>query len=298
MRSRQNAGSLGCRLSPITRSGFTLLELLVVIAIIATLVALLVPAVHKVRQAAANATDGNNLKQCALAVHMANDDFRKMPPLDTGVAYGTGLKGSFSFHLLPYVEQKGLHDTVVFTYQNPGQANRGNIIGASPSPVIPTFISPSDISQVNDGAGAMNYAVNSRLYAAQNYPWDRTLPIFGNGSLTVRIPQSFADGTSNTLLFATRYQVCGNGGSEWYSDSNQFGAFFGYNIQPSLPLWEMAPTPADCNPLTGQAMSFTSDGIQVALADGSVRWCSPGMSAPTWAKAHTPAGGELLGSDW
>src|SRR4051794_657993 len=91
------------------RAGFTLIELLVVIAIIAILIGLLVPAVQRVRAAAARTATINNLKQCALGVHGSHDVNNKFPPY-----YGPyGAKaGNFTFHvhLLPFIEQKALYD--------------------------------------------------------------------------------------------------------------------------------------------------------------------------------------------
>src|SRR5437763_1157080 len=87
------------------RTGFTLIELLVVIAIIAILVGLLLPAVQKVREAAARSEAQNNLKQLGMASHHAHDTQQKMPMM-----YGSygGKDGTVFFHLLPYLEQGNL----------------------------------------------------------------------------------------------------------------------------------------------------------------------------------------------
>src|SRR5947207_10777212 len=108
--------------------GFTLIELLVVIAIIAILIALLVPAVQKVREAAARTQCTNNLKQIVLATHGVNDVRKTLPPLCTaGVGNYTAATTPFGAHdftlfhwLLPYVEQN-----TVFTQCNPTNSYGG-----------------------------------------------------------------------------------------------------------------------------------------------------------------------------
>src|SRR5581483_8452489 len=91
------------------RRGFTLIELLVVIAIIAILIGLLLPAVQKVREAAARTQSQNNLKQIALAMRSFESAYEITPPM-FGQVKGSGVSGSIYYHLLPHLEQSGLYD--------------------------------------------------------------------------------------------------------------------------------------------------------------------------------------------
>ncbi len=89
------------------RYAFTLIELLVVIAIIAVLIALLIPAVQRVREAASRSKCINNLKQLALAVHSYHDAKKRLPPSRLHV--GSHEFASWAVIILPYIEQQNLY---------------------------------------------------------------------------------------------------------------------------------------------------------------------------------------------
>jgi len=279
-----------------------LIELLVVIAIIAVLIGLLLAAVQKGRQAAALAKTLNHLKQVALGSQTYHDTNGCFPsalgpiPADTpNNVY------AFLTQLLPFVEQ-GTIQNQVNTIFNDGSSWA--------SRVVPVYLSPLDSTSIGGlgqyGNGASNIAVNFQIVGnPAGTTW-----ITAMLNVNPRLAASFPDGTSNTIFFATKYAICGQGGSEWAncviypwnpnsSEPATDGAYFGGALPNAVGVgstFQLQPASTACNPDYAQA--FTQSGLPVALVDGSCRMVSPTISALTWRYALLPNDGQVLGSDW
>jgi type II secretory pathway pseudopilin PulG len=264
-----------------SRAGFSMIELLMVTGVVAFLLGVWFPALQRIRGAADHTKTMNNLSQCVRAAHTAHDNNKKFPPYfglygAKGVVDTTGY--SFHTHLLPYVDQVNVY--------------RAQTLDTKA--IVPVYLSPLDPTLTDKGAGVANYPVNLRLFYTKGGLGELAT---GDALIYPRLA-GMPDGTSHTLMFATKYHHCGkNGGSHW-ADSNALDSPFAATFGGRLELWQKAPGQAACDPTAGTAVSFTPDRIQVAICDGSVRSLSVRLSQPTWQAAHTPGGGDVLGADW
>jgi len=305
-----------------SRRGFTLIELLVVIAIIAILIALLVPAVQKVREAAARTQCTNNLKQIGIAVHAINDDFKVLPSLAstdgwTPTTYSAqpfrGNNWTLLAWLLPYIEQANLQKQMTRGGSPPGLYCGGQYMVA-----VNTYLCPSDDTTTINGLSQTTYG-GANGFAVSNYAANYL--VFGNPNGfddpsciqgAAEIPRTFRDGTSNTIMFTEVYGSCGSSGgpgfaaaSLWADSTLPWRPVFCHNTQsknvnpgyaPCL-MFQIKPIEfTTCDP--SRAQSPHTDGINALLGDGSVRFLNPGISVTTWGIACDPRDGNPLPPDW
>jgi type II secretory pathway pseudopilin PulG len=252
------------------RRGVSAAGLLVVLAILLILIGLFIPAVQRVREAAARTQSMNNLKQMGLAMHNFHDVYKGMAP---AVGEVNGKTGSTHYFILPFIEQAPLWN----------QTTDGVWDKEVWSRPITMYLDPRD-------ATAPPNLVFEGWLATTNYPvnWMVT----GDGMPRKSLVQ-IADGTSNTLMFAQRYQVCNGVPTAWgYPGQYTWAPMFAYY---NTSKFQVGPEPSACDPERPQTIA---NGILVAMCDGSCRFVHPQLTAVTWANVCDPNDGNVIGPDF
>jgi prepilin-type N-terminal cleavage/methylation domain-containing protein/prepilin-type processing-associated H-X9-DG protein len=302
------------------RLAFTLIELLVVIAIIAVLIALLVPAVQKVRESASRIHCRNNLKQLGLAFHSYHNVARVFPPGFTSAAAavdgpGTGPGWGWGAHLLPYIEQSALHERIDFT------KDIANPVNSMPRVVmIPTYRCQSDnpansIFVVKDANGAALCDLAFSNYVGMAGVNEvSTFPDTSNGQPGVLLRNSrvtftqIFDGSSNTLMVGERTsrqspQTAWAGAVTNGVVPQFLNPSLGIEAEGVLVLTNSGTVAQGRVPNCGldhveDANSNHPGSVNFLFADGTVRGITNTITPAVWVALATRSGGEVVPGEY
>ena len=301
------------------RRGFTLIELLVVIAIIAILIGLLLPAVQKVREAAARTSCSNNLKQLGLALHGYHDRNNGFPQAYTYPPTATEpYVHSWGVRILAEIEQGPLlaqYNMKAHFFQAPNATLIQNQLKTFQCPSTPNpnrlNVTPGGLIPGVPGftAACSDYGPTSGILGSA---WDIIVgpPSGGDRHGVIRANMkphilAVSDGTSNTIMLteiAARNNIYRNGqpasglnlGGGWgdpFNGESWFGGSLGNGTGSG-------PCLIGCTNEYGKgAYSFHTNGVNCALADGSVRFLAKSTESRTVAYMITAGKGEIVPSN-
>jgi prepilin-type N-terminal cleavage/methylation domain-containing protein len=287
------------------KAGFTLVELLVVIAIIGILIAMLLPAVQQVREAAKRADSLNRLRQIALATHSYESAYMSLPPSITTVVTMNGKtyqRGSVFLYILPFIEMQNMLSLTSATSDYYGVYRLP--VGFFQNPMDTTSGSSGTYDHVPWGVyGLTGYGAN---YLALGH-------VRSNNRVNIMKMSNLYDGTSHTIFYAERYMgminndgyanndykyynIWAYGEEFWYEWNPIFGAYPENAANPVVAhRFQVAPSEGDqtatVNPL--KAHSTRSYGILTAYGDGSTHMIQASVADNIWYASMTPGGGEV-----
>lgn len=315
------------------RKGFTLIELLVVIAIIAVLIGLLLPAVQKVRESAANSQCKNSLKQLGIAAQAFHEVNQRLPaglnvPISTasGAVFPTNflvtsglvkqppmgaLFMSWEEQLLPFIEQGNVYNAMNFTQREYANCNGPTSPGAT---VIKILLCPSDaldnkeVSTYTTGGVTYYFGMNSYVanggtvsYYTSSETVDGVYYINSATRMT-----DVKDGTSNTLGFGERYHydpaytaMSTTGGWAWSNYLSGQDSLGSTCVPVNFTLAPGTKTGSPSYPEDNRLCTFGSGhtgGCNVSMVDGSVRFLALVNTSdlPTLQALGTRAGSEIV----
>jgi prepilin-type N-terminal cleavage/methylation domain-containing protein/prepilin-type processing-associated H-X9-DG protein len=297
------------------RRGFTLIELLVVIAIIAVLIGLLLPAVQKVREAAARSSCQNNLKQIGIALQSYHDANRRFPPgyISGVTANGddTGPGWGWAAFILPYMEQQALFDQINFDLPIESPQHAAARTRAVKSYLCPADTPPATIQVGPRSASGQLLSVTCTLapasyvgsYGVTEPGVDGEGVFFRNSQIAIG---DISDGTSQTLMAGER--------SYRYSESSWVGSVTGAKTAPPpgspLPLEVDEPSNLVLGHVgemvDGAARPFEinnyssnhPNGAMFLFADGHVRFLTATTDYKTLKGLATCTGNENISGEY
>jgi prepilin-type N-terminal cleavage/methylation domain-containing protein/prepilin-type processing-associated H-X9-DG protein len=310
------------RVSP-RRSGFTLIELLVVIAIIAILIALLVPAVQKVREAAARIQCTNNLKQLGLALHARHDVYKQFPK---GLVWNNGTyydfpRSGWNYSLFPFIEQASILNRLPASAANqqwyPWFSPEATSANPPTAAIIPIWLCPSDGGSTTETQpwGTFTLGNYHVLFGGMNLGGAIAATPSQRAAFGVNFGARIADisdGTSNTMVMSEYLRGRGASNDQrglLWGDQPGYGHIYTQlspnSSSPDLlyvgwcdnqPGVGLPCINGDTGPNnTAGARSRHTGGVNVCFGDGGVRFVSQNVDLLTvWRPLATIAGGEVV----